>query len=177
MQHTVFKATLSWCMNWICIIQLTIMILRKAWGRNTFSFLSTNCRLQALVWSWRSFYSMIAELQENTYIGTCVLSLLPHQDVKLLALSQQEVSCDVDTMWPAHGQYASTASCTIGCYPGGVMCRDTQTQTTPALKHLISRIIILMIQEMRCWLHFSLFAFGFEGFFMGEKVKCIYCIF
>lgn len=55
---------------------------------------------------------------KKTYIGACVLSLLSHQDVNQLALPQQEVSCEVDTMWPAHGQYASTASCTVGCDPG-----------------------------------------------------------
>lgn len=58
---------------------------------------------------------------KKTYIGACVLSLLSHQDVKQLALPQQEVSCDVDTMWPARGQYASTASCTVGCDPGGLV--------------------------------------------------------
>lgn len=34
----------------------------------------------------------------DTYTGTCILSLLSHQDIQHLAHPQQEVSSDVDTM-------------------------------------------------------------------------------
>lgn len=52
-----------------------------------------------------------------THIGARVLSSLSHQDVKEFPLLQQEVSGDVDTVRPAHGQDASPARRAVGGDP------------------------------------------------------------
>lgn len=81
-----------------------------------------------------------------THIRARVLSLLSHQDVKQLAFPQQEVSCYVDAVRPAHGQYTTAASCTVCCDPG-VEHRQIQTVAHKRTQ-LISRVIILMTPEM-----------------------------
>lgn len=56
----------------------------------------------------------IKENQNQTYTGTCILSLLSHEDVEVLALLQPEVPCEVNAVGPAGDQYASTSGRTIG---------------------------------------------------------------